>query len=270
MPALLKRTTEKEDSTRAWTAGTYPPTKQRTKTSGSFPNGLVSQSSANETLSCSVACVDSSGRRSNPARHWDTQQCVAHCFWTLAVLPPTQGTPPEHLLLYNNAGNLSSVPNARQGSTLSRPLNKTRVCAASPRLWPLLSCFIPTTTPSDKPSTMTFGYLFKNTLLAEHPVLLCGLNNDDKLLLWQRWKRSYGAGTGTSLGNPRAVLLEIPGADKIKLHHVDSDGVDARKLERFSLIWHDMAKLMVPNCSNIFDARLPPVDRRSGQSPVRP
>jgi hypothetical protein len=79
---------------------------------------------------------------------------------------------------------------------------------------------------------MAFSSLFKKTLAAEHPVLLCGLNNDDKLLLWQHWRRSYGAGTGTSFGNPRAALLEIPGADKIKLHHVDSDGVDARKPNR--------------------------------------
>lgn len=84
---------------------------------------------------------------------------------------------------------------------------------------------------------MAFSSLFKKTLTAEHPVLLCGLNNNDKRLLWQHWQRSYGAGKGTSLGNPRAVLLEIPGADNIKLHHVDADGVDARKLEESPLIW---------------------------------
>lgn len=87
---------------------------------------------------------------------------------------------------------------------------------------------------------MAFSSLFKKTLAAEHPVLLCGLNNDDKLLLWQHWQRSYGAGKGTSLGNPRAALLEIPGTDKIKLHHVDSDGVDARMLVRAP---PDMAEL---------------------------
>jgi len=84
---------------------------------------------------------------------------------------------------------------------------------------------------------MAFSSLFKRTLAAEHPVLLCGINNDDKLLLWQHWQRSYGAGKGTSLGNPRAALLEITGADKIRLHHVDCDGVDARKLYRIPLAW---------------------------------
>ncbi|KAK0746711.1 hypothetical protein B0T18DRAFT_447173 [Schizothecium vesticola] len=74
---------------------------------------------------------------------------------------------------------------------------------------------------------MAFSSLFKKASAAEHPVLLCGLNNSDMLLLWQHWQTAYGAGKGTSLGNPRAALLDIPGADKIRLHHVDCDGVDA-------------------------------------------